>query len=82
MTDYGEIHFRSLLRPLVEDAAGSLSYAYDGFTVEQALAWFDNAPVEDLQGHLMHALQNGLLDAMELRRSDDESEIIPESRRA
>jgi len=72
-----ENEFRAMLRPVVEDAAESIQYAYDGFTVAEALSWFDAADAGDLQTEIMGAVQNGLLHAMRLRRSDDESCIIP-----
>jgi len=71
--------FRAMLRPVVEDAAGSIEYAYDDFTVEQALAWFDGTDVAELQWHIMGRVQDGLLEGMHLQRNAKDDRIIPTS---
>src|SRR5262245_35061057 len=64
-------NMKEVLQPAVLDAARSLEYGLDGISEEAAAAWFDGVSIEDLQYHVMSAIQEGVLAAMGLRRTAD-----------
>ena len=64
------MQFKDTLRPVVEDAARSLDYAY-GVEVESTMSWFDVASEEDLQHFVMGFVQDGILAALKVERTED-----------
>lgn len=61
--------FKAMLRPVIEDAAQSLDYAY-GLDPQRVRDWFDSASDEWLQHQVMGRVQDAVLEGLGLTRDD------------